>query len=128
MSTPTCGDVWEVQLPSDELVLMMIREIHGAFVRAVPLSDFMRLAGDDDVTVTTDTGDMYVAHAWLEGPVRTKRCSRRVGKVAVAGVEAVAAVGFSLLSDDADDAVREYRKSVYEQIDPVFSECWQMLS
>lgn len=132
---PEPGTVWDVRAPDGEVLLCLIvqRFEEGqaapfAFVRAVPLSDFVRLTGAGDVIVAIDSsGTILAAHCWLEGPVLPEALVRCLGSASPASMRAVAKARALTRTGATSARIAAFRESLYEQFDPLFAACWQKL-
>lgn len=132
---PVPGTVWEVRAPDGEfLVFMIVQQFDAneanpfAFFRAIPISDYVRLTENDDAIVTIESSaTILAAHCWLEGPVLASSLVRCIGSVSSASMEVVAKARAQSCPPPVNSAVAAFRKSLYEQFDPVFTACWQEL-
>ena len=129
------GTIWEVNAPDGEIRLFLLTQVFQkdeaapfAFVRAVPLTDHVRLADVGDAIVTLEPSpDVYVAHCWDEGPIRKDDLACCVGRASQESITAVASARRVAVRDCADPIIEAFRKSLYEHIDPVYLTCWAEL-
>lgn len=131
---PRPGAVWEVILPGGEQHLFLVTESvkkgEGspfAFVRAMPLTDYIRLAADGDVIVTAEPGpEVLVSHCWLEGPILATSLRRCCGHVLQEDLESALRERRRDTSPWAipDETIGAFRRSLYDQIEPIYTVCW----
>jgi hypothetical protein len=129
------GNVWEVRAPDGELLLALIAQHFESgeagpfqFVRVIPLSDFVNLTDSSDAIITMDpSGSVLAAHCWLEGPVHPDHLIRQVGTVSPTNMKAIEIACTIRTSATEESAVDLFRKSLYEQFDPLFADCWNRL-
>ena len=133
---PDPATIWEVANPTGELFIVLVVERFDAeeaapfaFVRGVPLTDFVRLVDIGDVVITIDSDDqIFAAHCWLEGPILCESLRRCIGRALPASMSAVAEVRGGQRVQTANSAVALFRESLYEQFDPIFSASWEKLN
>ncbi len=131
------GSIWEVKAPDGEILLFVVTEDLGkpeelsfGVLRAVPLSEHITLAAQGDAIVTTEPSpEVFVGHCWLEGPVCDYdfiACVGTATKESMAEVRAARKIDLPPW-EVPDAAISAYRHSLYQQVDPVYSACWNAL-
>lgn len=90
--------MWQAHAPDGERLLFVIpecienrRSVPDDFVRAIPVTGYVRLAAVGDTVVWNEFArEMLVAHCWLEGPVSVEVLLRGVGRITSACATEVA--------------------------------------
>lgn len=129
------GTVWEVVAPDGEVLLVLIVKRFdemqaGPFpiVRAIPLSDFVRLTDAGDTIVEVAPGAMILAaHCWLEGPVLPEAFVRSIGSASSSSIEAVEKARAQSIAGTSNPAIASFRESLFQQFDPLFTASWEKL-
>lgn len=132
---PVIGSVWEVAIPCGEIAEILIVERVDAddlspfeFVRAIPLTDFVRLTDIGDAIIAIDPHkDVVAAHCWLEGPVLLKSLVRCIGTVASDCLIKVSSARTATSTSSLPESVSLFRQDLFEQFDPLFNASWHEL-
>jgi hypothetical protein len=132
------GTVWEVESPLDEYLLFLLverfdrsgdaDEVPMDWVRAVPLTEHLRVQDEGDVVVySPEIRDVLLAHVWMEGPVLMRRLRRCVGRISNDSFTEVIATRGSNFPQPRSEVVRAFRDTLHDQFGPVFFEWWDNL-